>query len=171
MRVLKTSLPNSMSARLALWTCLSVIAMLIAGSDLRAAEPGVSPADRAKIEQALPAKAPAAPKKARKLLIFPVNVGYGNGHASIPHASLAFSLMGKKTGAFETVVSRDPEVFRPQSLKQFDAVLLNNTVGNLFTDPELRRSLMDFVSGGGGLLGHRAADGSIARDGRPGPAR
>ena len=114
--------------------------------------PAVSPEERAKIEQAIPAKAPAAPKKPRKLLVFTLNVGYP-GHRSIPYANLAFTLMGEKTGAFQTVVSRDPEVFRPESLKQFDAVFLNNTVGNLFTDAELRRSLMDFVSGGGGLLG------------------
>lgn len=32
-------------------------------------------------------------------------------------------------------------------------MFLNNTVGNLFTEADLRRSLMDFVSSGGGLLG------------------
>ena len=37
----------------------------------------VSPEERLKIEQALPVKAPAAPKKARKLLVFTLNVGYG----------------------------------------------------------------------------------------------
>ena len=61
--------------------------------------------------------------------------------------------MGQKTGAFETVVSRDPAVFKPESLRQFDAVFFNNTVGNLFTDPALRQSLVEFVYGGGGLMG------------------
>ena len=61
--------------------------------------------------------------------------------------------MGAKTGAFETVITKDPSVFGPQNLKQFDAVFLNNTVGNLFEDPGLRQSLMEFVYGGGGLLG------------------
>ncbi|MFW6161551.1 MAG: ThuA domain-containing protein [Planctomycetota bacterium] len=93
-----------------------------------------------------------SPRKPRKLLIFDLNVGYG-GHRSIATANLAFELMGRKTGAFDTVVSHDPEVFRPRSLRQFDAVFLNNTVGNLFTDPALRRSLIEFVYGGGGLLG------------------
>jgi type 1 glutamine amidotransferase len=126
--------------------------MFAANPAARAAAPGPTADERLKIEQAIPLKAPAKPKKPRKLLVFDLNVGYP-GHPSIAHANLAISLMGKKTGAFETVVSRDPEVFRPQSLKQFDAVFLNNTVGNLFTDPELRRSLLEFVSGGGGLLG------------------
>jgi type 1 glutamine amidotransferase len=61
--------------------------------------------------------------------------------------------MGEQTLAFETVVSKDPAVFKRESLKQFDAVFFNNTVGNLFTDPALRQSLLEFVYGGGGLMG------------------
>lgn len=106
----------------------------------------------AKILAALPAKAPAKPQRPRKLLIFNLNVGYG-GHSSISVAQAAFTAMGRKTGAFETVVSSDPEVFRRSSLQQFDAVFLNNTVGNLFTDQELRRDLLEFVYAGGGLIG------------------
>ncbi len=104
------------------------------------------------LESVLPAKAPAVPKKARKLLIYDGNVGYG-GHGSIPYANYAFTLMGEKTGAFTTVVSRDPAVFERENLEQFDAVCLNNTVGNLFTDPQLRKNLLEFVLSGGGLLG------------------
>ena len=107
---------------------------------------------RARIEAALPSKAPAVPKRPRRLLIFDLNVAYG-GHPSIPTANEAFTLMGKKTGAFETVVTKDPNVFKRDSLKGFDAVFLNNTVGNLFEDPALRQSLLEFVYGGGGLMG------------------
>jgi len=109
-------------------------------------------ADRQKVEAAIPSQAFAKPLRPRKLLIFDVNVNY-NGHKSIPTANLAFTLMGRKTGAFETVISQDPEVFRPESLRQFDAVFFNNTVGNLFTNAELRQSLADFVYAGGGLMG------------------
>jgi type 1 glutamine amidotransferase len=112
----------------------------------------VKEADRLKIEAAIPAEAPAKPVRPRKLLIFDLNVGYG-GHGSIPFANLAFTRMGQKTGAFTTVISHEPAVFAPESLKQFDAVFLNNTVGNLFEDPLLRKSFMDFVHGGGGLMG------------------
>jgi sugar phosphate isomerase/epimerase/type 1 glutamine amidotransferase len=112
----------------------------------------VTDADRRKIEEAIPAQAPVEPAKPRKLLIFDLNVGYG-GHRSIPFANLAFTLMGRRTGAFEAVVSHDPAVFKPAGLRQFDAVFFNNTVGNLFEDPALRESLMQFVYGGGGLLG------------------
>jgi type 1 glutamine amidotransferase len=110
------------------------------------------PAERQKIEAAIPAKAFSEPRKARKLLIFDLNVGYG-GHRSITTCNLAFTLMGEKTDAFQTVISRDPSVFKGENLRQFDAVFLNNTVGNLFEDPALRQSLIEFVYGGGGLMG------------------
>ena len=112
----------------------------------------IAPDQRRRIEAAIPSKAFARPRKHRKLLIFDLNVGYG-GHGSIPTANMAFKLMGERTGAFETVISRNPSIFKPENLKQFDAVFLNNTVGNLFTDPALRQNLIEFVYGGGGLLG------------------
>ena len=108
--------------------------------------------ERQKIEAAIPAKAFAKPRKPRKLLIFDFNVNYG-GHRSAKTANVAFTLMGQRTGAFETVVSNDPAVFAPASLKQFDAVFFNNNVGNLFEDAALRQSLVEFVYGGGGLMG------------------
>jgi type 1 glutamine amidotransferase/sugar phosphate isomerase/epimerase len=107
---------------------------------------------RHKIEAALPAKAFVTPRKPRRLLIFDLNVNYG-GHASIPTANVAFTMMGTKTGAFETEVSKDPTIFKPDSLKRFDAVFFNNTVGNLFEDPALRQSLIEFIYAGGGLMG------------------
>ncbi|MCL5278971.1 MAG: ThuA domain-containing protein [Planctomycetes bacterium] len=105
-----------------------------------------------KIEAALPAQAFVKPRERRRLLIFDLNVNYG-GHASIPTANQAFTLMGAKTGAFETEVSKDPAVFAPDNLKRFDAVFFNNTVGNCFEDPALRQSLIEFVYSGGGLMG------------------
>jgi type 1 glutamine amidotransferase/sugar phosphate isomerase/epimerase len=121
---------------------------------LRTTEAGSIPnfKDQQRIEAAIPTRAFAKPRKPRKLLIFTLNVGYG-GHGSIPTANTAFILMGTRTGAFDTVISKDPSVFKPENLKQFDAVFLNNTVGNLFEDPDLRKSLLEFVYGGGGLLG------------------
>jgi type 1 glutamine amidotransferase/sugar phosphate isomerase/epimerase len=117
---------------------------------------------RKQIEAAIPTKALVSPRKHRKLMIFDLNVGYG-GHASIPTANLAFTLMGKKTGAFETVISRDPSVFNPNNLRNFDAIFLNNTVGNLFEDPGLRQSLLEFVYGGGGLLGVHGSSVAFTR--------
>ncbi|HEV57143.1 MAG TPA: ThuA domain-containing protein [Phycisphaerales bacterium] len=104
-----------------------------------------------RIEAAV-SKLVAVPGKSRRLLIFDRNVGYG-GHPSARTANQAFTRMGRTTGAFEAVVSQDPAVFAPESLRRFDAVFFNNNVGNLFTDPLLRRSLVEFVYGGGGLMG------------------
>ena len=108
--------------------------------------------EQLRIEAAIPAKAFASLRKPRKLLIFDFNVNYG-GHRSAKTANVAFAVMGQRTGAFEAVVSKDPAVFAPASLKQFDAVFFNNNVGNLFEDAALRQSLVEFVYGGGGLMG------------------
>ena len=120
---------------------------------IEAAEPLVqNNEERERITQAIPKRAAVRPQKPRRLLIFTLNVGYP-GHPSIQHASHAFTLMGETTGAFETIVGNDPELFRKESLRRFDAVFLNNTVGNLFTNAELRRNLVEFITAGGGLLG------------------
>ena len=127
----------------------------------------ISKADQIKIEKALPAESIAPPSKLRKLLIFDVNVGYP-GHPSRFFANFALQRMGEKTGAFQTVISRDPTVFQPQNLRQFDAVFFNNTVGNLFEDPQLRQSLLEFVYGGGGLLGVHGTTAAFVRWGAGG---
>ena len=131
---------------------LPLAALLLAASELAAASFMLNESDRARIESALPAKAPAQPLKPRRLLIFTRNVGYG-GHPSMAYANEAFTLMGRKTGAFETEVSDDPNVFQRSSLTNLDAVFFNNTVGNCFTNADLRRNLVEFVLRGGGLLG------------------
>ncbi|MFC2126386.1 ThuA domain-containing protein [Bacteroidota bacterium] len=108
--------------------------------------------ERTLIEKNLPINATVKPEKVRRLLIFDLNVNYG-GHQSIDYANYAFARMGEVTGAFETVITLDTLVFQSENLKEFDAVFFNNTVGNLFKDKELRQNLLDFVNGGGGLLG------------------
>jgi type 1 glutamine amidotransferase/sugar phosphate isomerase/epimerase len=133
-----------------LWT-VALVAMT--SPELLPSKAQVVPeAERQKIEAALPTRATVTPQRPRKLLIFDLNVGYP-GHRSIATANLAFTLMGQKTGAFEATVSRDPNVFQRESLRQFDAVFFNNTVGNCFTNAELRQNLVDFVYAGGGLMG------------------
>jgi type 1 glutamine amidotransferase len=65
--------------------------------------------------------------------------------------------MGKKTGAFEVVVSGDMAMFKAENLNKFDAVCLNNTTRLGFKEPELRKRLMDFIKGGKGIIGIHAA--------------
>ncbi|MFP4192054.1 MAG: ThuA domain-containing protein, partial [Candidatus Hydrogenedentota bacterium] len=142
-------------------------APLAAHGELASSEYEISEEDLAKIEAALPDAAPATPAEPRKLLVFDVNRNYG-GHPSRFHANKAFERMGEATGAFETVVSRNPEVFERDSLEEFDAVFFNNTVGNLFEDEDLRQNLIDFVYSGGGLMGCHGTTVAFTRWGEDG---
>ena len=80
-------------------------------------------------------------------------MNYG-GHASIPYANLAMQLMGEKTGAFTATVSSEPGAIAPANLQQYDAVYLNNTVGDIFDTPEIRAGFAAFVANGGGVVGN-----------------
>lgn len=116
-----------------------------------------SPEEIQKIQDALPKSATVKPAKKRNLLVFSLATGFK--HDSIPYGEKAFELMGEATGAYEATLSKDMSVFEPANLKKFDAVLMNNTTGELFTTPSLQRSLMDFVKSGKGFAGiHSAAD-------------
>jgi hypothetical protein len=44
-------------------------------------------------------------------------------------------------------------MFRPEKIKQFDALCFSNTVGVLFEDPELKQTLLGFIAGGKGFVG------------------
>ncbi len=150
------TVPRYVSVRMGsrAWGGLLPALVLVFSTWANAADPEVlTHEQRRAMEQALPAQATVQPAKPRRLLIFSRNVGYGGHRASRAHACEAFTLMGRKTGAFETTVSEDPVVFERESLQQYDAVFLNNTIGNAFSDPRLRQNLLEFVTGGGGLMG------------------
>jgi len=118
----------------------------------------LTPEEVQKIEDAAPKKATVEPAKPRKLLVFWLCEGFF--HKSIPLVNKAIEYMGKTTGAYDTVITNDMSIFKPESLKQFDAVCFNNTTGLKFnpeTTPELCKSLMDFVRGGKGIVGIHAA--------------
>jgi hypothetical protein len=44
-------------------------------------------------------------------------------------------------------------MFRPEKIRQFDALCFNNTVGVLFEDGDLKKSLLDFIASGKGFVG------------------
>jgi type 1 glutamine amidotransferase len=116
----------------------------------------LTPEEREKITAATPQKSAATPKASRRLLIYDANIGYGGangGHRSIPAANMAIELFAK-TGAYEAVFSNDLENFKYDRIKKFDAVFLNNTVGQIFVDPEVRAGVSRFVREGGGLAGY-----------------
>ncbi len=94
-------------------------------------KPEAPPAGAAeKIQAALPEAAFAKPKAARKLLVFSRTNGFR--HASIATGKLAFTEMGKKTGAFEAVVSDDLANFDEANIRQFDAIMFLSTTMNPF---------------------------------------
>ena len=101
------------------------------------AEGAVSEADVKKMTDAMPDKAPAAPAKPRKVLVYSFCIGFY--HGSIPHGNKCFEIMGAKTGAFEAVVSDDLSNFEADKLKEFDAIIFNNSTGNLFAPKAPRK--------------------------------
>jgi len=122
----------------------------------------------AKIAAAVPKAPVVKPSRPRRLLIFDLNIGYG-GHPSIVYANLAFQMMGEKTGAYEAVIAHDISMFRPENLRQFDAVCFNNTVcfdgtmEKLFEEEGLKKSLLEFVYSGGGIMGIHGATANFLR--------
>jgi type 1 glutamine amidotransferase/sugar phosphate isomerase/epimerase len=113
----------------------------------------LSEKDREGVEAAVPAVAATKPKKPRKLLVFDLNVAYP-GHGSIPAANMAIDLWGKKTGAYTAIFDNNLDNLKYPKIKEFDAVFLNNSVGQVFPDPEVRKGLMRFIREGGGLAGY-----------------
>ena len=126
-----------------------------------------------KVTASMPGEAPAKPAKARKVLVFSKTNGFRHGSIETGHE--AIRQLGEKTGAFSTVHSEDEAMFEPDTLKEFDAVIMLNTTGDIFRpknwpegdakkvaeerEERLKKSLVDFVSGGKGLVGmHSATD-------------
>lgn len=128
-----------------------------------------------KIAAALPAEAYAKPAKARKLLVFSRTNGFR--HASIVTGKVALTEMGKKTGAYEAVVSEELVNFEKDKISQFDAICFLSTTMNPFApfkeelakmsaeekkaaveyEAQLKENLMAFVKNGGGFIGIHAA--------------
>lgn len=114
-----------------------------------------------KVAEAAPAKAQAAPARPRKVLCYTAATGFY--HSSIPLGARAVAIIGRKTGAWETVITNDKFMFEPETLAQFDAVMMMQNTGSLFGERDkavndrLRKSLLDFVAAGKGLAGSHAA--------------
>jgi type 1 glutamine amidotransferase len=118
--------------------------------------PPLPPGDLEKITAALPAKATAAPKRPRKLLVFwRADAILHKG--GVPAANKAIELMGKKTGAFTAEFSRDTDVLRPEVLARYDAIVFNSTAHLVIDDPAKKQALLDYVRNGGGVIGIHAA--------------
>lgn len=134
---------------------LGACVFLVAASKKESAPAGAEK----KITAALPGEAYAKPKKERKVLVFSRTVGFR--HKSIATGKIALAEMGKKTGAFDVVISDELENFEPGKIDEFDAILFLSTTQNVFKGAEdekvLQDSLMKFVKGGKGFVGIHAA--------------
>lgn len=128
-----------------------------------------------KIAEAIPGEPYAKPEKPRKLLVFSKTNGFR--HASIATGKVLITEMGRKTGAFEAVVSDDLVNFESPHLNQFDAVCFLSTTQNVFApsqaewmamsdadkkaagerEARLKGNLMEFIKSGRGFIGIHAA--------------
>jgi type 1 glutamine amidotransferase len=113
---------------------------------------------KSRVDAAVPRQAPARPKQPRRMLVTNLSMRdgkpfRGSSHITIPVGNYAIDQMGKLTGAYEAIFSDAIEMFRPANIKQFDAICFNNSLGVLFDDAELRKSLLEFIESGKGLVG------------------
>ena len=129
------------------------------------------------IRKAAPSKPQVKPTKPRRVLIFitPPHLMPKDPHKGycVPYGSAAFVAIGTKSGAYKPVVSDDLAMLLPESIRTFDAIVLNNTAGEWIkpTDADmakeafrkvgsdkaaveklLRKTLLDYVRGGGGIV-------------------
>lgn len=123
-----------MKSRICIYYCLFVVAALAS----RSFSADQIPAHQAKqIADAAPAKARAVPTKPRRVLIWitPAHLMEKDPHKGycIPYGTAAFESLGKKTGAFEAVVSGDLALYLPENIRQFDAIVMNNSSGPWIT--------------------------------------
>lgn len=129
------------------------------------------------ITAAIPRSPIVRPQGRRTVLVYSATAGYR--HGSIATGKVALSKLGEVTGAYETVVSDDPENFELRALRKFDAVILlsptldffmpNKKQKKRFSDEDwawlqarhdrLIGNLIQYVEEGGGLMGiHSATD-------------
>ena len=138
-----------------------------------------------RIKAAVPDKASVAVKKPRRVLIWvtPAPLMEKDPHKGycIPYGTAAFGMLGRKSGAFEPVVSGDLAMYLPENIRQFDAIVMNNSSGSWLTPTDadmaketfkkhgtdkalveqvLRKSLLDYVSNGGGIMAIHFAIGA-----------
>ena len=130
-----------------------------------------------RIKAAAPDKARVEPKKPRRVLIWltPAHLMEKDPHKGycIPYGTAAFETLGRKSGAFEPVVSGDLAMYLPENIRQFDAIVMNNSSGPWLTPTDadmakeafkkhgtnkaaveqvLSKSLLDYVANGGGIM-------------------
>jgi type 1 glutamine amidotransferase len=154
------------------------MACLLLGILTSSAGAQVHPHHAAQIRKAAQqVKARVTPQQPRTVLIWntPPHLMDKDPHKGycIPYGEEGMKAIGEESGAFKPVVSDDLAMVAPENLKQFDAIVLNNASGPWITPtPEdlakeplkklgadaeavemaLRKSFLDFVENGGGVV-------------------
>ena len=144
--------------------CLLAVALGAMCTNVNAAP---SATEVAKIQAAAPAAPSAKPEKPRKVLVF--SKFFGFNHTAVSYGKVAFEVLGNKTGAYTPVVSDDDAMLEPENIRQFDAIVFNDTNNEIFLpenfdklegeakakaearDAMLKKSLVDYLKNGGGL--------------------
>jgi type 1 glutamine amidotransferase len=173
-----------MTMKTSLVPALSLLTLGLLWSPAQAADE-IPAAQARQIYAAAPAQARVAPRQARRVLVWntPAHLMDKDPHKGycIPYGTSAFQALGKKTGAYQPVVSDELALFLPENLAQFDAIVLNNASGPWITptdadlakeafkkhgtdkaalEQRLRQALLDYVARGGGLVGIHYAIGA-----------
>jgi uncharacterized protein len=112
-------------------------------------------AEKQLITRAQPKDAEATPKKNRRILVFWRCEGFL--HTSIPSANFALQEMGEISKAFTVDLADDYSVFSAKNLKQYDAILFNNTTHLKFPKESQRKAILEFINNGKGIIGIHAA--------------
>lgn len=169
------------------WSFSTVKALVMAvfPASLLAAQPAKSPEgipthQEEQIRIAVPAKPRVVPKRKRRVLIWstPSHLMDKDPHKGycVPYGLCAMRILGEKTGAFEPVVNDDIALFLPENIRQFDAIVMNNSCGAWITPSDaamerlkghgetkqavekiLRQSFLDYVKTGGGIVAYHFA--------------
>jgi type 1 glutamine amidotransferase len=116
--------------------------------------PALPESEVAKVMAAVPDKAPVAPARPRKLLVFYRTDGFP--HASIPHWNKCIEALGQRTGAYTATLSQSYADLSAENLKQYDAIFLNNTC-RMKTPEPVKAALLDFIRSGKGIAGNHGA--------------
>lgn len=139
-------------------TLLSMIAAVIGLITLSAPAPGVPPIPSEvvqRLQEVVPRSGLRQPMRPRRVLVYSECRGYR--HEAITHGNLAIQIMGMKSAAYRAEIVSTDTKFTTEGLIPYDAIVLNNTTGELFTEPAQREALVNFVKSGKGLVGIHAA--------------
>ncbi|WP_339703166.1 ThuA domain-containing protein [Algoriphagus aquimarinus] len=125
-----------------------------------------------KISELAPEKPNFPFKKKKKILVFSMHTGFW--HWVNPHTQAMIQIISDKSGTFDVTTSTDIAMMEKDKLREFDAVIFNNTNSkpeyrNLFVDKisedasldsatvwtqanKLENNIIEYVKKGGGIL-------------------